>query len=239
MLVIPAIDILGGRVVRLHKGDFLTSRAYNESVLEQAELFSESGFKRIHIVDLNGSKEGRIGTKGMLAQIKNKIGIQIQFGGGIRTCDDIYELLDIGIDSIIIGSLPFVNKIGFESVLNKNINSRIIISADVIDEYIHIKGWSENSRINIEEHINYCMKFGLTDFLITDIDKDGSLTGSNIKLYEKILALFPGINLIASGGIVSIDELTELKHAGCTAAIIGRSIYEGKIKLEEAVKFGC
>ncbi|MFH1196643.1 MAG: 1-(5-phosphoribosyl)-5-[(5-phosphoribosylamino)methylideneamino]imidazole-4-carboxamide isomerase [bacterium] len=238
MLIIPAIDILDGKVVRLFKGDFSTSKIYNDSVIEQAKIFSSFGFERIHIVDLSGSKDGRINTKELLTQIKNETGMQIQFGGGIRTGDDLGDLFAAGVDYVIVGSLPFVNKNEFESALQKYDSNKIIISADVLDEFIYIKGWQENSHIKIKQHIESCLGSGLTKFLITDINKDGSLTGSNIILYERLLSSFEKINIIASGGVSSIEELKQLEDTGCAAAIVGKSIYEGKIKLKELSEFG-
>jgi len=238
MLIIPAIDILNGKVVRLMKGDFATAKSYWNHPLDQAENYVDFGFEQVHVVDLSGSKEGKISTIKIIEEIKQKTKLKIEFGGGIRSADDASKLLSIGVDQIVIGSLPFVNKPEFEKVLQKISPEKIIIAADTLYGKIVTKGWSENTAIEISVYITQCKEDGLNNFLITDVDKDGMLEGPNFRLYRDLKDIFPDIFIIASGGISSINDLTELDKLNCSAAVVGKAIYENKISLKELSNFG-
>ncbi|MCF8413630.1 MAG: 1-(5-phosphoribosyl)-5-[(5-phosphoribosylamino)methylideneamino]imidazole-4-carboxamide isomerase [Melioribacteraceae bacterium] len=237
MLAIPAIDILDNKVVRLIKGDYNQKKIYAESVIEQAKTFYSFGFKRIHIVDLGGSRDGRINVLESLSEIKNKIDIEIEFGGGIRSIDDIQNLIEIGIDQIIVGSFSVSSKEDLVESFQTIDPSKIIIAADVKEEMIAIKGWTEKSSISLFEHIQFYSECGVNSFLCTDIAKDGLLMGPSINLYKNVLAKFPNIDLIASGGVSSMNDLHELERANCKKAIVGKAIYENKITLKELSKF--
>ena len=233
MKIIPSIDILDGKVVRLLKGNYEQVTVYSDSALNQAKLFEQSGIKRIHIVDLLGSKKGEFFVLDEIKKIKKETDLIIQFGGGIRSFKDAENLFNVGIDKIVTGSLSVNNKPEFERICNIFSADKIIVAADVIDEKIAIKGWTENSEISINEHINYCLNLGVNEFLITDISKDGMLTGPAFDLYEKLQNKFPSIKLIASGGVSCLADLQKLKEMNLYAGIVGKAYYEKIISLEE------
>jgi phosphoribosylformimino-5-aminoimidazole carboxamide ribotide isomerase len=237
MLVIPAIDIIDGKVVRLSKGAYDSVVNYSKTPSEQAKIYSELGFEWLHIVDLSGSKEGKINTLEIIDDIKNSTNLKIEFGGGIRSKEDAVLLKDHGVEGIIIGSLAISNKKEFESILDHIKSSQIIIAADVLDYKIRIKGWTEDSMVHLFDHIEYCSKLGIEDFLCTDISVDGMLTGPNIILYEEILNKYPAIKLTASGGVSSIEDILKLREMPIRGAVVGKAIYENKINLEELSKF--
>lgn len=238
MLIIPAIDILDGKVVRLMKGDFTTAKSYSDQPLDQAKVYDKCGFEWVHIVDLSGSKEGKISTVKVLEEIKQSTNLKIEFGGGIRSLEDASNLFSIGVDKIIIGSLPFVKRQEFERILYKFPKDKIIIAADTKRGEIVVKGWSENSNLEISAYLTQCREYGLNNFLITDIDKDGMLEGPNLRLYHSLKDLFKDIFLIASGGIHGMNDLIELDNLNCNAAVVGKAIYENKISLKELTEFG-
>lgn len=238
MLIIPAIDILDGKVVRLTKGDFATAKSYLENPLEQAKIYEDFGFEWVHIVDLSGSKDGNISSLKILEEIKKKTKLKVEFGGGIRKFADAADLFLINVDRIVIGSLPFVNRPEFETMLEKFPKNNIVIAADTKRGEIVVKGWSENSNLEISAYITQCKALGLNNFLITDIDKDGMMEGPNLHLYRGLKELFPEINIIASGGVRSMEDLVELDDMNCYAAVVGKAIYEHKIDLKELSKFG-
>lgn len=233
MLIIPAIDIIDNKVVRLSEGDYNKSTVYENTPLKQAEKYSQLGFKWIHIVDLLASKSGEINVVETISSIKNKYNIKIEFGGGIRSLNDVDKMFEAGIDKVILGSISINDKIEFEKIVNKYGEEKTITAVDVKDEFVAIKGWTEKSSIHISEHINYCKNLGLKTFLCTDISKDGLLKGPNYKLYEKLSKKFKDINFIASGGISCIDDIIKLKEMKMYAAVVGRAIYENKINLKE------
>lgn len=236
MLIIPAIDIIDGKVVRLSKGDFESAVSYNKTPLEQAKIYNELGFEWLHVVDLSGSKDGKINTIKIIEEIKNKTNLKIEFGGGIRTKKDVVELEQLGVDGIIIGSLSITEKNEFETIFTEVIPDKIIIASDVLNYQIRIKGWTENSNVNLFDHIEYCNKLGIDNYLCTDIAVDGMLTGPNFNLYKSILAKYPKIKLTASGGVSSIHDIIKLAELPIRGVVIGKAIYENKINLEELVK---
>jgi phosphoribosylformimino-5-aminoimidazole carboxamide ribotide isomerase len=237
MLIIPAIDILDGKAVRLQKGDFTTAKSYFEKPLDQIKVYDEFGFEWIHIVDLSGAKDGKISTFELLEEINQNTTLKIQFGGGIRSTDDILHLFSIGVNKVIIGSLPFVDKLEFEKVLQKIPLDRIIIAADTHKGEVVEQGWKENTSLEISAYITQCLEYGLNNFLITDVDKDGMLEGPNLRLYKGLKELFPKIFIIASGGIKEMSDLTALSEIDCDAVVVGKAIYENKIDLKELAKF--
>ena len=237
MLIIPAIDIYNNKIVRLKKGSFEDITYYKDSPLEMAKRFKELGFKIIHIVDLIGSKTGNFTTLETLNSIKEKTGLQIEFGGGVRNLESVNKLISSGVDNVIIGSLSIKNKKEFKLIVNKYSNDKIITAIDAENEIIKVSGWIEGTSISIYEHIEYCTSIGNKRFLCTDISKDGMLTGTNTDLYKKILKKFPSIELIASGGIKGIEEIKQLKNIGLFGVIVGKAIYEGKISLKELAEF--
>ena len=236
MLIIPAIDIIEGKVVRLSKGQYNSVINYNKSPLEQAKIYNDLGFEWLHMVDLSGSKDGEINTIEIIQKIKNETNLKIEFGGGVRSKADVISLNNIGVDGIIIGSMSVTNKAEFESIFLNVLAEKIIIAADVLDYQIRIKGWTENSKVNLFEHIQYCSKLGIENFLCTDIAVDGMLAGPNLKLYKETIEKFPDIKLTASGGVSSINDIISLAELPLRGVVVGKAIYENKINLEELAK---
>lgn len=238
MLIIPAIDILNNKVARLTKGDFNQATYYDVTPLDVAKKYNSIGFQWVHIVDLAASVDGNINTLSIIQQIKENTKLRIEFGGGIRNHEQVNQLIQAGVDKIIIGSLSISNKTEFEKIINKFGKDRFIVAIDSNKEKILIKGWTQDSGISIYNHIQYCSELGINTFLCTDVSRDGTLTGSNKELYEKILNRFPNINLIASGGIGSLHDILMLTNINLYAVIVGKAIYENKIKLEDLIKIG-
>lgn len=233
MLIIPAIDIYDKKTVRLSRGNYNDITYYPLSPLAQAKEFMRFGFKRIHIVDLLGSANGEITILDILKSIKDETSLEIEFGGGIRSAEDVQSLTAIGIDRIIIGSLAVKSKHLFESIIKSNNPSLFIISADVKNKKIAVHGWTETTSVSLNDHINYCLSIGISQFLCTDISRDGMLQGTNTKLYLEIMKDFKDIKLIASGGIKNIQNIKSLKQLNIYGTVVGKAIYENTIDLEE------
>lgn len=238
MIIIPAIDIIDNKIVRLKKGDFGQAEYYPNTPLQQSRLYDENRFGWVHIVDLMASKSGEISTLDIISQIKSETSLKIEFGGGIRDLASFHEVLNAGADRIIIGSLAVTDKNEFEKIVSKYGPERIIVAADVKEEQVAIKGWTEKSNLSLYELIDYCLTLRLKYFLCTDISYDGMLTGTNINLYSKILERYPGINLIASGGVNDIQDIHELYKLDVFGVVIGKAIYEGIIDLKELAQIG-
>ena len=239
MLIIPAIDLYENKIVRLRKGDFNQVTFYEQTPLAKAKEFEQYGFEWIHIVDLLGSKTGIISVETIIRQVKKETKLKIEFGGGVRNSHTVSQLFEIGVDKIILGSMSVKNKNEFEIIVKNFPPENFIIAVDALDEMLAVSGWTEATAISIYAHIEYCLQFGLTHFLCTDISKDGMLTGTNVELYKNILAHFPRINLIASGGIKDLDDVKKVKEINPYAVVIGKAIYERKINLKELAEVGC
>lgn len=233
MLIIPAIDIIDGKIVRLSKGKYDSVVSYNKTPLEQAKIYNDLGFEWLHVVDLSGSKDGKINTIKIIEEIKTQTNLKLEFGGGIRSKKDVVLLNDLGVDGIIIGSLSVTDKEDFESIFPDVEPDKIIIAADVLDYNIRIKGWTENSNIHLFDHIEYCSNLGIKNYLCTDIAVDGMLTGPNYDLYKKTIEKYPKIKLTASGGVSNINDIIVLKDLPVRGVVVGKAIYENKINLEE------
>ena len=238
MLIIPAIDILNGKAVRLQKGDFNKVTEYANSPVEQAILYESHGFEYVHMVDLEGSKTGRINIAPVISEIKQRSKIKIEFGGGIRSLENVKELIELGVDKIVIGSLSVKNKNEFEKIISNFGADKLVIAADVLDMKIAVKGWTEDSGIHLFDHINYCSSLGCKHYLCTDIKKDGMMKGPSVDLYKQVQDNFPAVNLIASGGVSSMPDIEALSKMNIYAAIVGKAIYEKQITLEELAEFG-
>ncbi len=237
MLIIPALDIINKKLVRLSQGKYDTVRKYNISPLEQAKIYDRLGFEWIHIVDLIGSKKGKINTVKILEEIKKNTGLKIEFGGGIRTQNDVLVLSAVGLDMMIIGSLSIINKPEFESLVKKIGADKIIVAVDVMDYYVKIKGWTQNSNVHVYSHIEYCKNLGIENFLCTDIKTDGMFAGPNLELYKNILSEFSDIKLTASGGVRNVEDVNKLNSMPLRGVVIGKAIYENKIDLKELARF--
>lgn len=236
MQAIPAIDLLNGQCVRLHKGDYNEVTVYNRSPLGQASTFKDAGFDHIHVVDLNGAKEGSFVNLPHIRQIISELNISVQTGGGIRTFKDAEYLLEQGISKVICSSMAIKNEADWLKLLQKY-PERTILGMDLKDGKIAYAGWLETASESVKSFVSRMQKKGLQEILCTDISKDGTLSGPNQKLYEELKSEFSEIRLIASGGVSSIDDLLMLDNAGIEAAVVGKAYYEGHITLEDLKAF--
>ncbi len=235
MEIIPAIDIIDGKCVRLTKGDYAQKKIYNENPTNVAKEFEDAGIKRLHVVDLDGAKAGKIINLKVLESIAEATDLIIDFGGGVKTIADVSDILNAGGDIVTIGSLAVKEPQVIEEWLMEFGADKFLIGADVLDEKIKIGGWLEDSGLNIYDFIGKLLSLGATHIFCTDISKDGVMEGPAIDLYKKIMGQHPEINLIASGGVSNFDDVLQLKDIGCCGAIIGKAIYEGKITLKQLI----
>jgi len=233
MIIIPAIDIYNNKVVRLSKGDFKEVSFYNESPVKQAKIFEDAGFDLIHIVDLEAAKTRKFTAINIIKEIKSQMDIKIQFGGGIKDSKTAIQIFQAGIDYAVIGSLAVKNREEFKMIAEKHSPDKIVTAVDVLDEKIQISGWTEEANLSPYDLIDFCMKIGIEKFICTDISKDGTMKGLNVELYKKIMNRYPGIKLIASGGVKDIDEVKKLKELNPYAVVVGKAIYEERIDLKE------
>lgn len=233
MQIIPAIDIIDGKCVRLTQGDYAQKTIYNENPLEVAKQFEDAGLQRLHLVDLDGAKAGAIQNWKVLEIIANKTNLVIDFGGGIKTEKDVQIVFNSGATLATVGSIAVKNEALFVSWLQQFGANKFLLGADVKDEKITIGGWLQSTDIWIYDFIEKYIKYGITQIFCTDVSKDGKLEGPSIDLYKNILAKFPDLNLIASGGVANVDDLKQLTEIGCKAVIIGKAIYEGRIKISD------
>ena len=237
MEIIPAIDIIDGKCVRLTQGDYDQKKIYNDNPLEVAKKFEALGIRRLHLVDLDGAKSGKVVNYKVLESIAENTNLTIDFGGGIKSESDIDIVYNSGASIATIGSMAVKNKTLFFSWLKKYGPDKILLGADVKNEKIAIGGWLESTDISIFDFIKENMEHGVTTLFCTDISKDGLLQGPSIYLYKKIIEKFPKLNLIASGGVSQLSDLEELKNIGCSAAIIGKAYYEERITEKELQNF--
>jgi len=233
MTIIPAIDIINGKCVRLTNGDYALQKIYNDNPVEVAKQFEDAGITRLHMVDLDGAKAGTIVNLKVLEAVAAQTKLVIDFGGGIKKINDIESVFNAGAAIATIGSLAVKHPEILEEWLMEFGANKFLIGADVLDEKIKISGWLEDGGINIFDFIGKMISLGVSDIFCTDISKDGAMKGPSVELYKRIIAEHPEINLIASGGVTSMEDLHQLKTIGCTAAIVGKAIYEGQITLQE------
>lgn len=239
MQIIPAIDIIDGKAVRLIKGDYTQKTIYNENPLEVALQFEDAGLQRLHMVDLDGAKAGKVKNWKVLETVAGKTKLAIDFSGGISSDKDVQITFDSGAAYAAVGSMAVKKPLVFQEWLNKFGVERFILGADVLDEKIMVKGWTEATEIDVFNILKHYRAKGLKQFFCTDISKDGLLQGSSIDLYKKIIDEVEGIQLIASGGVSNLKDLEELKEIGCSGAIVGKAIYEGRIPLHELSIFNA
>ena len=237
MRIIPAIDIINGECVRLSKGDYNKKTVYSKNVLDVAKNFEDNGIQFLHLVDLDGAKQNRIINYKILEKISSQTNLIIDFGGGLKSEEDIKIAFESGAKQVTLGSVAIKNPELFLKSLEKYGSEKIILGADARKEKIAISGWLEESESNIYDFIKEKIKIGIQYVISTDIDKDGMLEGPSSDLYEKILDENPDIKLIASGGITSINDLVKLKSLGCEGAIIGKALYENRISLNDLKPF--
>ena len=231
--IIPAIDIIDGKCVRLSQGDFARKKIYRENPLEVAREFESFGIKRLHIVDLDGAKSGTVTNLKVLEEIARQTALTIDFGGGIKTEADLESVFSAGASIAGIGSVAVKNAEEFFSWLERYGGDKILLGADVRDGKLAIDGWQTKTDLEILPFLKNYAARGVSQAFVTDISRDGLLQGSANRLYENILEHLPHLRLIASGGVSSIEDIAELEKIGCAGVIVGKAIYEGKIKLEE------
>lgn len=229
--LIPAIDIIGGECVRLTKGDYSMKKVYNADPVKVAMEFEKLGFKRLHMVDLDGAKSKHVVNEDVLRKVSESVNMNIDFGGGIKTQADMDCVFDNGAQMATVGSISYTDPATFESWIKRYGANRIILGADVRNHKIAINGWLDNTQSDIFEFLSYYMDKGITNVLCTDISKDGSLQGPTINLYEEIMSRFPTLHLIASGGVSSADDILNLNEKGIPAVVFGKAYYEGLIDM--------
>jgi len=237
MIIFPAIDIKDGKCVRLIKGDFNKMTSYKNSPLDQAKLYFENGFKNIHIVDLDGALRGKSSNSNIVKEIIKNFELKIQIGGGVRTIDDISSWIKSGVDKVIIGTAAVENKNLLKTACEK-FKNKIAISLDVKDGFIFLSGWKKQTNILASDFLKEIQNFGISRIIYTDIDKDGTKKGPNIK-YTIELSSKVKIPFIISGGISSIEDIKKIKSLNNTnieGVIVGKSIYDGDIKINELAK---
>ncbi len=237
MQIIPAIDLIDGKCVRLTEGDYAQKKIYNEDPLEVAKAFEGIGLMRLHLVDLDGAKAGEVVNWKVLEKIANQTQLIIDFGGGIKKENTLQTVFDTGANYATIGSLAVKNRAVFEEWIERFGADAFMLGADVFEEKIAIGGWIEKTNIDVYEFIQSYMNRGITQIFCTDIQKDGKLAGPSIDLYKKIIEQFPTLQLIASGGVSNMEDLHALRTIGCAGAIVGKAIYENRITLEELARF--
>ncbi len=235
--IIPAIDLIDGKCVRLSQGDFAQKKIYSENPLEVAEAFENANLKRLHIVDLDGAKRGKIANLKILEIIARRTNLMIDFGGGIKTAEDVQSVFDAGAQMAGIGSVAVKDAEKFFAWLEQYGGERILLGADVRGDKLAINGWQTATEIEILPFLTNYFARGVRQVFVTDISKDGLLQGSSNELYARILTGLPDIKLIASGGVSRLEDIRKLEKIGCAGAIIGKAIYEGKIRLSEFDEF--
>lgn len=232
MKIIPAIDIIDGKCVRLQKGDFQKMTIYNEDPLEVAKMFEDHGIQYLHLVDLDGARSKGLVNHRILEQISSKTNLLVDFGGGLKSDEDVRIAFESGASQVTGGSVALKDRRLFLSWLERYGASRIILGADCKNRKIASNGWLEDSEVDVLDFIESYEAEGILQVVATDIEKDGMLKGPSLALYKEILAATK-VELIASGGISVLEDLVSLKAAGCSGAIVGKAIYEGQISLEE------
>lgn len=237
MIIIPAIDIIDGKCVRLTQGDYSQKKIYNENPLEVASEFEDAGLTRLHLVDLDGAKAGAVKNWKVLETIAAKTSMIIDFGGGIKKEEDVKIVFNSGAALATIGSIAVKDETEFVKWLLQFGANKFLLGADVKDEKIAVAGWLETTDVWIYDFIEKYINHGVQQLFCTDVSKDGKLEGPSIELYKNIISKFPQLHFIASGGVSSMKDLDELQSIGCAGAIVGKAIYENRITLTELKKF--
>jgi phosphoribosylformimino-5-aminoimidazole carboxamide ribotide isomerase len=237
MYIIPAVDVLNQKIVRLREGDYNHVTQYEVSLEEQIDLYQSNGTEIVHIIDLNGAK-GDFSNQKYLFDIIKKTDMKVQYGGGVRSIEKVKELIDSGIYRVIVGTQAvtnpsFLEDLSIEMCNKTKCSDQVVVAIDVLDEVIKYSGWMESSPIKLMDYVDRCLQLGFFRFLCTDIDKDGKLGGAGVDLYKKLLSQSPFIKLIASGGISSMKDIEELNEHNIESCVVGKAIYEGHISIAE------
>ena len=237
MYIIPAIDLIDGKCVRLTKGEYAQKKIYNEDPLEVAKSFEGEGLTKLHLVDLDGAKSGHIVNYKVLERIASKTNLDIDFGGGLKSNEDLHIAFESGAKQITGGTIAVKNRALFLEWLNRYGADKIILGADVKNGKIAIHGWQEESALELFDFLKDYVAQGIQYVICTDVSKDGMLEGSATDLYKNILEAFPDLKLIASGGVTTLDELEHLRALGCYGGIVGKAIYEGRVTVNALAMF--
>ncbi|MDD3162250.1 MAG: 1-(5-phosphoribosyl)-5-[(5-phosphoribosylamino)methylideneamino]imidazole-4-carboxamide isomerase [Bacteroidales bacterium] len=235
--IIPAIDIIDGKCVRLSQGDYNQKKIYNENPLEVAKMFEDHGIRRLHLVDLDGAKASHIVNYKVLEQIATRTTLTVDFGGGLKTDSDVNIAFECGAQMITGGSIAVKNPDVFTSWIKTFGPEKIILGADVKDKMIAVNGWQEETKVELFDFVKEYMDKSVNKVICTDISKDGMLQGPAIGLYKEMLDRFPSLYLIASGGVSSLDDIIALNEANVPAVIFGKAIYEGRISMKDVKQF--
>ena len=234
--IIPAIDIIEGKCVRLTHGDYSQKKIYNEHPLEVARQFEDAGLQRLHLVDLDGAKAGAVKNWKVLETLAGKTSLVIDFGGGIKTEKDVQIVFDSGAAYATVGSIAVKDEATFTQWLHQFGAGKFLLGADVKDEKITVSGWLEQTDIWVYDFMQQYIEKGVQQIFCTDVSKDGALEGPSTELYKNIIQKFPQLHFIASGGVSNLDDVYRLQDIGCKGAIIGKAIYEGRVSLGELKK---
>lgn len=237
MTIIPAIDLIDGKCVRLTQGDYGQKKIYNENPLEVALQFQDAGIRRLHLVDLDGAKAGAVQNWKVLESICTKTRLEVDFGGGLTSREDVKRVLDTGAVLATVGSVAVKQEAKFSEWLEEFGAEKFFLGADVKDKMIAVHGWLETTQRGIVEFLQTNLAKGIVHVFCTDVSKDGKLEGPSLELYKELLLELPGLQLTASGGVSSMDDLDALLEAGCSGAIVGKAIYENRIGLNDLKKY--
>jgi phosphoribosylformimino-5-aminoimidazole carboxamide ribotide isomerase len=235
--IIPAIDIVDGKCVRLTEGDYSRMTTYGDDPVETAKKYVDCGIRRLHLVDLDGARSGAVKNLHVLEKISASANLRIDFGGGIQTEAGLHAVFAAGATYATVGSIVVKNPDEFQRWIDQHDSSRFFIGADVRHDKIAVSGWQEQTDIAVLDFITQQVTSGVNYFFCTDISKDGKLEGPSIELYGRIIKACPGIRLVASGGVTTMDDVYRLEEIGCDGVIIGKAIYENRISLNEIAKF--
>lgn len=233
MQIIPAIDIIDGKCVRLTEGDYTKKTEYAASPLEMAKILEGHGLQRLHVVDLDGAKNGRVTNWQSIEAIASQTSLTIDFGGGVKSRDDVKRIIDCGIRYVTVGSIAVKNQKTFEEWIEEFGSDLFFLGADVINEKIMVSGWTEQSSIDLIPFVAHYVEKGVRNIFCTDVSKDGKLEGPSVKLYNRLISAFPNATIVASGGVSNMNDVYALEQCGCSGVIIGKAIYENKITLEQ------
>ncbi|MCO5249611.1 MAG: 1-(5-phosphoribosyl)-5-[(5-phosphoribosylamino)methylideneamino]imidazole-4-carboxamide isomerase [Chitinophagales bacterium] len=233
MVIVPAIDIINSQCVRLTKGDYNTTKIYNSDPLQMALKFEEAGITHLHLVDLDGAKNKAVVNWEVLEKIAKNTSLKIDFSGGLSSEEQLEKAFDLGAYKLTIGSMAVKAPEIVKSWIAKFKADKLILGADVLGHHIAIHGWKDQSDMEIYDFIEQYVQLGIYHIMCTDVSKDGMLQGPSLELYKDILKRFPEIQLVASGGVSTIQDLRDLKTIGCAYTIVGKAIYEGKININE------
>jgi phosphoribosylformimino-5-aminoimidazole carboxamide ribotide isomerase len=237
MYIIPAIDLIGGKCVRLSQGDYSSKKEYHDDPVEMAKRFEGAGISRLHLVDLDGAKAKKIVNASVLEGICSQTSLIVDFGGGIQANEEIEKAFELGATQVTGGSIAVKNPSLFQEWIKKYGTERIILGADAKDRKIAVGGWEETTSEDLIPFIKDYVSKGISFVICTDVAKDGLLQGPSVELYQEILQEIPGLKLIASGGVSSLKDLEELEKIGVYGAIVGKAYYEGRVTLEELASF--